>query len=81
MTKKGEENGGFLGFFLILCMKEGERCNFTYITKKVYENYDLGSDREGEYFSSEFSKFSEKNVIVHQTSVAYTPQRNGLAEI
>ena len=40
----------------------------------------LRSDRGGEYFPSEFSKFCEESGIVHQTSAPYTPQQNGLAK-
>ena len=34
----------------------------------------LKSDRGGEYFPLEFSKFCEENGIIHQTSSPYTPQ-------
>ena len=40
----------------------------------------LRSDRGGEYFPEEFSKFCEEHGIIHQTSAPYTPQQNGLAE-
>ena len=40
----------------------------------------LRSDRGGELFSNEFSKFCEQNGIIHQTNAPYTPQQNGFAE-
>ncbi|KAL1217248.1 Retrovirus-related Pol polyprotein from transposon TNT 1-94 [Cardamine amara subsp. amara] len=40
----------------------------------------LRSDNGGEYTSHAFKEFVGKNGIVHQTSCAYTPQQNGVAE-
>ncbi|KAL1220949.1 Retrovirus-related Pol polyprotein from transposon RE1 [Cardamine amara subsp. amara] len=40
----------------------------------------LRSDNGGEYTSNAFKKFVGKLGIVHQTSCAYTPQQNGVAE-
>ena len=40
----------------------------------------LRSDRGREYFPNDFSTFCEKHGIIHQSSVPYTPQQNGLAE-
>lgn len=40
----------------------------------------LRSDNGREYLSSEFDLFLKQNGIVHQTTVAYTPQQNGIAE-
>ncbi|KAL1203338.1 Retrovirus-related Pol polyprotein from transposon TNT 1-94 [Cardamine amara subsp. amara] len=40
----------------------------------------LRSDNGGEYTSNAFKEFVGKVGIVHQTSCAYTPQQNGVAE-
>ncbi|KAL1188993.1 Retrovirus-related Pol polyprotein from transposon RE2 [Cardamine amara subsp. amara] len=40
----------------------------------------LRSDNGGEYMSRAFKELLEKHGIVHQTSCAYTPQQNGVAE-
>ena len=40
----------------------------------------LRSDNGGEYTSNAFKEFVGKHGIVHQTSCAYTPQQNGVAE-
>ena len=40
----------------------------------------LRSDRGGEYFPNDFNAYCEKNRIIHQCSVPYTPQQNSLAE-
>ena len=40
----------------------------------------LRSDGGGEYFSNEFSSFLEDRGIQRQTTCAYTPQQNGVAE-
>ena len=40
----------------------------------------LRSDRGMEYCSNEFDTFCEENGIIHQTTAAYTPQQNGIAE-
>ena len=54
--------------------------------KKMVENqYDrkvkvLRTDGGGEYVSNEFDDFLNNSGIIHQTTVAKTPQQNGLAE-
>lgn len=40
----------------------------------------LRTDNGGEYISSEFCKYRNINGIVHQTTIPYTPQQNGVAE-
>ncbi|KAL1203447.1 Retrovirus-related Pol polyprotein from transposon RE1 [Cardamine amara subsp. amara] len=40
----------------------------------------LRSDNGGEYTSNAFKEFVGKHGIIHQTSCAYTPQQNGVAE-
>lgn len=40
----------------------------------------LRTDNGGEYLNNDFKRFLIDNGIVHQTSTAYTPQQNGLAE-
>ena len=40
----------------------------------------LRSDNAKEYFSMSFSSFMSSHVILHQSSCAYTPQLNGVAE-
>ena len=40
----------------------------------------LRSDNGGEYLSSKFKEYLDKNGIHHELSVAYTPQQNGVAE-
>ena len=40
----------------------------------------LRSDNGGEYSSMEFKEYMRTRGIQHQTTVAYTPQQNGLAE-
>ena len=40
----------------------------------------LRSDNAKEYFSTSFSSFMSSHGILHQSSCAYTPQRNGVAE-
>ena len=40
----------------------------------------LRSDSAKEYFSTPFSSFMSCHEILHQSSYAYTPQQNGVAE-
>ena len=40
----------------------------------------LRSDHGGEYFSSEFSEFYVENGIIHERTLPYSPQSNGVAE-
>jgi len=40
----------------------------------------LSSDNGREYISHSFKKFMASHGILHQTSCAYTPQQNGVAE-
>ena len=40
----------------------------------------LRSDNGGEYFSKPFETYLKANGILHQSSVPYTPQQNGVAE-
>ncbi|CAI7876511.1 unnamed protein product [Closterium sp. NIES-53] len=40
----------------------------------------LRSDRGGEYMGKDLGSFLEDKCIIHQLSVAYTPQKNGAAE-
>ena len=40
----------------------------------------LRTDNAGEYMSSEFEKYLKEKGIKHETSVAYSPQQNGVAE-
>ncbi len=40
----------------------------------------LRTDNGGEYVSNKFKSYLEEHGIVHQTTIAYTPQQNGVAE-
>jgi transposase InsO family protein len=40
----------------------------------------LRPDRGGEYFSSEFSEFCVEHGIIHERTLSYSPQSNGIAE-
>ena len=40
----------------------------------------IRSDNAKEYFSTPFSSFMSSHGILHQSSCAYTPQQNGVAE-
>jgi transposase InsO family protein len=40
----------------------------------------LRSDRGGEYFSNDFSKFCAMHGIIHERMPPYSPQSNGIAE-
>jgi hypothetical protein len=58
---------------------------FTEMVKNIFamENYrvsTLRSDNGGEYVSGEFANFCQTNGIVHQYTVPYTPEQNGVAE-
>jgi hypothetical protein len=39
----------------------------------------LRSDRDGEYFLSEFSDFCVEHGIIHERTLPYSPQSNGVA--
>jgi hypothetical protein len=38
------------------------------------------SDRGGEYFSNDFSEFCVEHDIIHERTLPYSPQSNGVAE-
>lgn len=40
----------------------------------------LRSDRGGKYMSHEFNAFLQEKGIMHQCTMPYTPQQNGVAE-
>ena len=40
----------------------------------------LRSNRGGEYFSSEFNSFCEEYDVIHECTVPYTPQHNGIVK-
>jgi hypothetical protein len=40
----------------------------------------LLSDRGGEYFSNDFSKFCAEHGIIHERTPPYSPQSNGIVE-
>ena len=40
----------------------------------------LRSDNAKEYFTNEFVQYMTDNGIIHESSCAYTPQQNGVAE-
>ena len=40
----------------------------------------LRTDNGGEYMSGEFNDFLKEEGIIHQTTIPYTPQQNGVAE-
>ena len=40
----------------------------------------LRSDNAKEYFTNEFMQYTTDNGIIHESSCAYTPQQNGVAE-
>jgi transposase InsO family protein len=40
----------------------------------------LRSDRGGEYFSGNFSDFCVEHGIIHERTLPYSPQSNGVAE-
>ena len=40
----------------------------------------LRSDRGGEYFSNKFSEFCTVHEIIHERTLPYSPQSNGIAE-
>jgi transposase InsO family protein len=40
----------------------------------------LRSDRGGEYFSNEFDSFCAEHGIIHERTLPYSPQSNGVAE-
>jgi hypothetical protein len=39
------------------------------------------SDREGEYLSNDFGEYCAEHGIIHETTVPYSPQSNGVAEL
>ena len=43
-------------------------------------NLTIRSDDAREYLSQSFTTFMKSHDILHQTSCAYTPQQNGVAE-
>ena len=63
-----------------------EASNYFKIYKVEVENQlerkvkRLRSDRGGEYFSSEFSKFCVEHKIIHERTMPYSPQSNEIAE-
>jgi transposase InsO family protein len=57
-----------------------KRYKYEVENKKEKKIKILRTDRGGEYFPHEFSTFCEEHEIVHQKSVPYTPQQNGLVK-
>jgi hypothetical protein len=41
----------------------------------------LRSDRDGEYFSSEFTEFCVEHSIIHERTPQYSPQSNGITKL
>ncbi len=60
----------------------GKFKEFSAMTLNVFEKSvkTLRSDNGGEYCSLEFQAYLREKGIQHQTTVAYSPQQNGIAE-
>ena len=56
--------------------------NFRVMAEKQIGKYEqcLRSDRRGEYFSNDFTRYLKKHGIQQQYSCRYTPQQNGVVE-
>ena len=59
------------------CFKKFHKFAETHSGEKVKT---LRTDNGGEYTSNEFQNYLEQNGIIHQPTVAYSPQQNGVAE-
>jgi transposase InsO family protein len=70
--------------YMYLLKSKDEALNFFKIYKAKAENQlhrkikRLRSDRGGEYFSSEFDSFCAEHSIIHERTLPYSPQSNGV---
>jgi transposase InsO family protein len=72
--------------YVYLLKTKDEALHYFKIYKAKVENQlerkikRLRSDRGGEYFSSDFSKFCVEHEIIHETTPPYLPQSNRITE-
>jgi hypothetical protein len=72
--------------YVYLLKSKHEALNFFKIYKAEAENQldrnikHLRSDRGGEYFSNKFDSFCAEHGIIHERTLPYSPQSNGVAE-
>jgi hypothetical protein len=72
--------------YVYLLKSKDEALHFFKIYKAEAENQldrkikRLRSDRGGEYFSNEFDSFCAEHGIIHERTLPYSPQSNGVAE-
>ena len=50
------------------------------VENKTSRTIKVRRDNGGEYVSQEWEKFFNKNGIIHQKTIPYTPQQNGIAK-
>jgi transposase InsO family protein len=72
--------------YVYLLKSEDEALHYFKIYKAEVENQlerkikRLLYDRGGEYFSNDFSEFCAEHGIIHERTLPYSPQSNGIAE-
>jgi transposase InsO family protein len=72
--------------YVYLLKSKYEALNFIKIYKAKAENQldrkikHLRSDHGGEYFSNKFDSFCAERGIIHERTLPYSPQSNGVAE-
>ena len=81
-----------LGFrYFVTFIDDYSRCTWLFLMKTQKFHVDIRtqfstsiriliSDNAKEYFTTPFSSFMSSHGILHQSSCAYTPQQNGVAE-
>ena len=72
--------------YIYLLKSKDEALHYFKIYKAEVENQlerkikRIRSDRGGEYFSNVFTSFCEEHGIIHESTLPYSPQSNGVAE-
>ena len=84
MKAKSETSACFKKFHIQVEKQTGSQVDKLNVIKRSNKSIDevkaLWTDNGGGYISKNFKSYLQQNGILHQLTIAYTPQQNGVAE-